>query len=581
VFLCVIMSSNDRHKLNVRSGRAYDDEPSYDDDEWTAEGRKKLRDKAKHPAFLKRVIVTVIIVSLTILFFFAVNQKIAATGFHNGIVAPEEKEEPFVTDTNKNNGKAPDSPLHNHHPPPPIPPHPPQFPHLPHKHRRPPPIDTTDEPTVDPTLTQNEINEPPPENNKVKGEEDNNNNDFAFPIIGERKITSANPRILSFRRGYDARALFGMNGYVGREKQEAVNAFGFIEDLKKKGKPPLPVEEGSVGIVTSCNLEPFCIANIIYLTEILKSDVPLEVWIERTRTPKGLAVAVPKMFPQVRFRYIDDFKSDYEKVFGPVNRLNTVGCFHIKMMAILGSEFEKLIWVDSDAFLLQNATKIMAQTETGTLFWHDIWSVAPDNPIWSIMRIEPIHGLSQESGVVYIDKAVNWLPLYLSAYMNQRQRLFYSLLWGDKDTFFISCAGLKKPYTFVPWGPYPVGKMGNEMVGYVPQSDSNKKKFYGFSFVQLDMEGKPAYVHLVTGKDFILPSLDKGDKLFTTIRAWDPNTAHMINNGIDAIKRTFDIVVDSGSFYGPLWDTNEVLGPFEERLTNSYRKALEITKEYE
>ena len=249
------------------------------------------------------------------------------------------------------------------------------------------------------------------------------------------------------------------------------------------------------------------------------------------------------------------------------------------MMAIVGSEFEKMIWVDSDAFLLQNATNLIKQTKTGTLFWHDIWGVDQKNPIWTILNIEkPVVGFSQESGVVYIDKTKNWLPLYIAAYMNQHQRLFYSLLWGDKDTFFISFEALKMPYTFVPYAPQLIGKMGNEMVGDVLQTKKNKNKFYGYSFVQVDTNGRPAYVHFVSGKDLVLSYLNKNKTLFTMIRTWDPNGAHVDYNGIDPTKKSVDIEIDSGDFYGPLLDANDALGPFVTRLRESYEKAQQIIK---
>jgi len=240
-----------------------------------------------------------------------------------------------------------------------------------------------------------------------------------------------------------------------------------------------------------------------------------------------------------------------------------------------------MIWVDSDAFLLQNLTDIIKQTSTGTLFWHDIWSVHPENPIWQLMGIEnPVLGLSQESGVVYIDKEVGWRNLYLSAYMNQRQTMYYSMLWGDKDTFFLSFESTKTPYTFVPWPPFIAGKMGSELAADGGYRSASKEKFYAYSFVQPDMIGRPCYVHLVTGKEFILPYLDQNKKIFSLIRTYDANRAHMINTGINSVKRTFDIVCDEGEFYGPFWETKEALGPFEDRLAAAYKKAKEIHKDF-
>ena len=98
-------------------------------------------------------------------------------------------------------------------------------------------------------------------------------------------------------------------------------------------------------------------------------------------------------------------------------------------MSIISSRYEKIFWVDSDAFILQNVTKIMKQSKTGTMFWHDIWRIDEDNPLWEMLDMkEAERGFSQESGILFIDKSIAWKGLYVSAYMNQKQPLYYSLL---------------------------------------------------------------------------------------------------------------------------------------------------------
>jgi len=241
-------------------------------------------------------------------------------------------------------------------------------------------------------------------------------------------------------------------------------------------------------------------------------------------------------------------------------------------MAIVASEFEKVIWIDSDAFLVQNISSFIRQaSKSSAIFWHDIWAIHEKNPVWGLLnRTKAIRGPSQESGIVFINKATSWRGLYTTAYMNQKQPMYYSLVWGDKDTFFLGYEAMNERYSFIPYSPLLIGKSESQLKP--THQHGLQTKFIGYSFVQLDMNGRPLCVHLVSGKKFITPFLKKGERLFTLIRSFDPNTAHIAPVG----DGMYDITIDEGSFYGPLWDTDQALGQFEEHLIQSYQDAVKM-----
>ena len=245
-------------------------------------------------------------------------------------------------------------------------------------------------------------------------------------------------------------------------------------------------------------------------------------------------------------------------------------------MSIVASEFEKVLWIDADAFILRNFSYIANETTSGTLFWHDAHKTHPDNPIWKLMNMtEPYNGLAQESGILYVDKALEWRMLHVAAYMNQKQNVYYSLLFGDKDTFFLSCLALHENCTFVPYGLLLLGKSTDELRNDMNSQYLRRNRFRGYAFLQPDMDGRPLCVHLsYGGKKVGIPFLKRGKRLFSYIRSYNPNTAHLA-----PIKALRDVVVDEGDYYAPLYDTKRALGSFEEDLLQALKEGARLIKE--
>lgn len=211
-------------------------------------------------------------------------------------------------------------------------------------------------------------------------------------------------------------------------------------------------------------------------------------------------------------RFFDDFDKQYFDFFGQVDEFRRKYYFYLKLQAMVCSKFQRVLLVDGDAFLLQDPRFIvdskMAQ-QTGALFWHDIYAVHSENPIWKLMGVKPRQGLAQESGAVFINKEIAWEALYLAAYMNNKQSIFNRMLWGDKDTFFIACERMGVPYTFVPYPPYSVGFT----------------RLTQIAFLQSDPEGVPFLLHLVSGKKCFGKLL--GIEKFRKVLIYNPDNAHL------------------------------------------------------
>jgi len=404
--------------------------------------------------------------------------------------------------------------------------------------------------------------------------------DYELPLIAPYKITKVNPNISSLFQFKEVQGYLKKRGQNENLKRESPKLGAFVEKVNATRSPIFPFVKGSTAMITSCTLETMCVTNLIYMMEFIHPDLPLELWLERgVGSKKLLNYLLSKYYPRLRVRYLDDVEPQYVKYFGPVERQEAVPPFHYKLMSIIASQYQKLFWVDSDSFLLQNVTGIIKKSRDGTLFWHDIWRIHEKNPVWKVLNMsKPVRGFSQESGILYIDKGRNWRQLYVAAYMNQKQPLYYSLFWGDKETFFLSFELLKKKYTFVPHAPFMLGKYGSDIGLGIKIPENRFDDFFGYSFVQLDLDGRAFCVHLVSGKSFILRYLRQNKRLFTVLRPYDPNRSHMDRNGLK--NKTFDVRLDSMPSKMPLMASEYALGPFEERFIYSYLEAERLLEHF-
>lgn len=159
-------------------------------------------------------------------------------------------------------------------------------------------------------------------------------------------------------------------------------------------------------------------------------------------------------------------------------------------MAIVGSSFSEVLWLDADNTVLRNPEFLFDSPEfrsTGAMFWPDMYSISEKSAIWAVMGVPFRKTWAQESGQILLDKTRVWRELLVTALMNQRQEFFYSLVNGDKDTFLFSWLATGSPFFLVPFPPFPAG------IG-------SRDHFCGNSFIQSDPSGRPLFIHAVNAK---------------------------------------------------------------------------------
>ena len=260
----------------------------------------------------------------------------------------------------------------------------------------------------------------------------------------------------------------------------------YKERLTKWKEPPLPYKAGTKGIVITCNLDVSCLANLLHLVKFHQTQLPIELWMARHELTPAHESLLRRLFGQ---RVIPKVFEEYDDIY--VNATTPLIArekrpFHYKLMAMAMSQFQEVMLFDRDFYLIQKpeqAFKTSQENGAGAMFWHDMTGVCPTNPIWKLVGAKPILGYSQDSCIVYLDKAVAWRGLYLAAYMNQKQSVFYRLLFGDKDTFFISFESLGLKYSWPPFAPYLLRSTDQK-------TESTVRSLHP------DISGKPLGVHL-------------------------------------------------------------------------------------
>ncbi|KAG0207026.1 hypothetical protein BGX28_001626 [Mortierella sp. GBA30] len=171
--------------------------------------------------------------------------------------------------------------------------------------------------------------------------------------------------------------------------------------------------------------------------------------------------------------YLRDMTTDVEIV--DVTRIldndyMQLGGWAIKPFAMLASSFEEVMFVDADAYFLQDPVVLFEDPgylATGSLFFYDrtlfpgitrssdwLKSVTPMLssfvPTSRTFRLVSAH--EQESGVVLINKRERFLGMLATCKMNgkwERDLVSYKVFHGDKETFWTGFEMIQEPYAFM------------------------------------------------------------------------------------------------------------------------------------
>ena len=341
----------------------------------------------------------------------------------------------------------------------------------------------------------------------------------------------------------------------------------FKRSIIERDTAPFPFENGTKGIVVTCVLDELCLANLLLMVHTHKTKLPIELWLQKEYAqPCALAALQQKVGDRVTLRYFDDQMEEYAQATARISRSKRFANTQYKLMALAMSSFEKVLLVDQDSYLVQTPdqameTCIKAAKDAGAVFWHDVYGICPENPVWQIVGVVEEQGYAQESGLVFIDKSVAWRGLYLAAYMNQRQLAYYNLLLGDKDTFFLSFESLGLKYKWVPYVPY------------ILCTTADRDTAVGVSFLQPDVDGVPLAVHLVSGKPDAMNNISNGEQFFSHVWTYDPNS-----NKVGTVLRIVpnEATNNNPPYEGVIEPSSKFIGNFPDVIAAQIREASSL-----
>jgi hypothetical protein len=166
--------------------------------------------------------------------------------------------------------------------------------------------------------------------------------------------------------------------------------------------------------------------------------------------------------------------------------------YHIKTLAILLSDYQEVLFLDSDNVPLRDPEFLFESPEfkeTGALFWNDYWKSPEDHIMWKITETTCEDDWEQESGEILVDKEKAWNGLLLSLHFQLDHEFYFSFILGDKDTFRFGFKASKTPFFKVRYPPGAIGFMQNG-------------EFVGHSMLQPDLNGDPLFIHTTMMKSF-------------------------------------------------------------------------------
>ncbi|KAH3761484.1 alpha-glycosyltransferase family 71 protein [Pelomyxa schiedti] len=325
-----------------------------------------------------------------------------------------------------------------------------------------------------------------------------------------------------------------------RIEREARDWRAFFAIVKSLVRLPAPFAAGagvsSRGIVLSCGGRyfPLCLGNLRLLVLVHRVCVPIEVWYaaEELSDIQKEDIMMLTKYGDIRLRSLNGIAEMYDRAIGGLQRGGTnVGHkgFHMKVMAILCSNFTNILYLDADNTPGRDPTYLFDTPEfinTGAIFWPDMYGISEESAVWQVMGVPFVDMWAQESGQLVVDKSRVWRQLLLVGFMNQRQDFYYSMVNGDKDTFLFSWIATQTPYHMIRWPPSPAGVI------------NDYGEFCGNSFVQYDTTGQLLFIHAVGAKT---PPHSELSRKWHVIKIYSAASSRMVYNWLGGCINAEDV----------------------------------------
>jgi alpha 1,2-mannosyltransferase len=228
--------------------------------------------------------------------------------------------------------------------------------------------------------------------------------------------------------------------------------------------PSLPFAKDKMGIVTTAGSKYVSIF-LVSLRMLRRTGCTLPVEIFLDNWKEYNETICEEVFPSLNARCV--VMSDiYEQAKDAVPPDH----FQFKIFSILFSSFQHVLFLDADAFPVQDPTDLFTTkpyTAHGMVLWPDIWASTVSAHYYHIAALPELpvsYRRTAESGQLMIDKEVHRASLMMMVYYNYYgPDYYYPLLCqnshgaGDKETFIPAAMALDAPYYQVKRGLKAIG----------------------------------------------------------------------------------------------------------------------------
>lgn len=351
----------------------------------------------------------------------------------------------------------------------------------------------------------------------------------------------------------------------------------FVDKIRRK-QYSLPYLPGTRGIVTTAggSLLPVALTSIL-MVRGSGSDLPVEVFLSDRHEwdPEICDQILPKL--NAKCVVLQDV-FDYDQGSMGLDK------YQYKIVSIILSSFEEVLFIDSDCFPVQNPDTLFESEpfkSTGLVLWPDFWFPS-ESPLFFEIADIPAPSVSQkastESGILLYSKRNHELSLLLAAYYNYFGPDYYYSLQsqgnfgeGDKETFFWSTVALEEPYYAVKATVRALGyytKSGEWRGSGMAQSDPIQDHLMSPEEQQAGFEDhtklpRPFFVHAN------YPKLDPG-QIFEASSFTRPGPTHDSDGSMRRIWHSDE--ADATAFFG--FDLEKRLWKIVKHVACKYEKVF-------